>query len=141
MTGPATDTVGDARDPRPERADVSSLLTYPGQAPACVGGFSGTRPPLPLTRRQLQVLRAIALRIERHGYSPSQEEIGADCGTASPSSVCRVLVALAAKGWLRWWPNRARSLELLHRPPPQAFIVVNDPEARLVPMGGADDPA
>lgn len=133
MNRPIIHSAGDARDPRP-KVGVSSLLSPPaGQAPA-PGAFLGGRAPVPLAGRQMEVLRAIAHHIRRFGYSPSFDEIRADLGLASRTSLRDTLVRLRNKGWLRWLPGRSRSFEILHRPPPQAFVIVNAPEARLVPL-------
>ncbi len=65
-----------------------------------------------LTKRQKEILDYITEFIEREGYSPSMEEIAERFEIASLNAVFKHLEALAARGFLRRDPNRARSIEL-----------------------------
>jgi repressor LexA len=65
-----------------------------------------------LTRRQREVLDVIRSFIERRGYSPSLEEIGAELGLSSVATVHKHVSLLAEKGYLRRAWNQNRSIEL-----------------------------
>jgi len=66
----------------------------------------------PLTDRQHQILRHVALTIRRTGIVPSVREIGQALGMRSPSTVHQHLSALARKGYLRRDGDRMRVLEI-----------------------------
>jgi repressor LexA len=65
-----------------------------------------------LTRRQREVLDVVRKFLERHGYSPSLEEIGAELGLSSVATVHKHVSLLAEKGYLRRAWNQNRSIEL-----------------------------
>jgi repressor LexA len=65
-----------------------------------------------LTRRQKDVLDFLADFIEKHGYSPSYEEIAAGLSLASLATVHKHVSALEAKSYLRRGFNQSRSLEI-----------------------------
>ena len=65
-----------------------------------------------LTRRQKDVLDFIAGFIEKHGYSPSYEEIAAGLELASLATVHKHISALTSKGYLRRSFNQSRSVEV-----------------------------
>jgi repressor LexA len=69
----------------------------------------------PLTERQRQILRHVALSIRRTGIVPSVREIGQALGMRSPSTVHQHLSALARKGYLRRDGDRMRVLEITDR--------------------------
>lgn len=85
-----------------------------------------------LTRRQKEVMDYLSSFIEKHGYSPSYEEIAAGLGLASLATVHKHVQALEAKQYLRRNYNHSRSLEIgdrffaeekARRPaPPEAVI-------------------
>jgi repressor LexA len=62
-----------------------------------------------LTRRQRQVLDVIRDFIERQGYSPSLEEIGAELGLSSVATVHKHVSLLVDKGFVQrsWNQNRS----------------------------------
>jgi repressor LexA len=64
-----------------------------------------------LTRRQRQVLDVIEAFIERNGYSPSLEEIGAELGLSSVATVHKHVSHLVQKGHVRRAWNQNRSIE------------------------------
>jgi len=66
-----------------------------------------------LTKRQRQVYDYIAEFVQKHGYSPSFEEIGAGMGLSSMATVHKHITNLEKKGLLRRDYNRSRSLDIL----------------------------
>ena len=68
-----------------------------------------------LTRRQKQVMDFLSGFIEKHGYSPSYEEIALGLGLASLATVHKHIQALEAKQYLRRSYNHSRSLEVGER--------------------------
>jgi repressor LexA len=68
-----------------------------------------------LTRRQKEVMDFLAGFIEKHGYSPSYEEIASGLGLASLATVHKHVQALEAKQYLRRSYNHSRSLEIAER--------------------------
>ena len=78
----------------------------------------------PVTRRQKEVLDAIEKFIERHGYAPSLEEIGASLKLNSVSTVHKHLTNLQRKGLLsREW-NRGRSITVTPPPAPAGAVEI-----------------
>ncbi len=65
-----------------------------------------------LTKKQRQVLDAVAGFMTRNGYSPSYEEIAEAMGLASLATVHKHLTTLCNKGYLKRGANQSRSLEL-----------------------------
>jgi len=72
-----------------------------------------------LTKRQREIYDFIAEFVQRNGYSPSFEEIGAGIGLSSPATVHKHINNLEAKKLLRRDYNRSRSIDVL--PLPQAL--------------------
>jgi repressor LexA len=68
-----------------------------------------------LTRRQKEVMDLLSRFIEKHGYSPSYEEIASGLGLASLATVHKHVQALEAKQYLRRNYNHSRSLEIGER--------------------------
>src|SRR3974390_2214795 len=66
-----------------------------------------------LTRRQKQVYDFLASFVEKHGYSPSFEEIGEGLGLSSLATVHKHISNLEEKGLLKRDYNRSRSIDLL----------------------------
>ena len=69
-----------------------------------------------LTRRQKQVFDFLVEFINRSGYSPSFEEIGAGLGVSSLATVHKHLETLEKKGFVRRGYNQSRSLEIIAIP-------------------------
>lgn len=82
-----------------------------------------------LTRRQREVLDVIRDFIERHGYSPSLEEIGGALGLSSVATVHKHVTHLVDKGLVRRAWNQNRSIELVES--------AGDPPPVLLPLLGA----
>jgi repressor LexA len=68
-----------------------------------------------LTKRQKQVLDFIAQFVERHGYSPSYEELAAGLDLASLATVHKHIQALETKQYLNRSFNHSRSLEVTRK--------------------------
>jgi repressor LexA len=66
-----------------------------------------------LTRRQRQVLDVIQEFIDKHGYSPSLEEIGGKLGLSSVATAHKHVTHLVQKGYVRRTWNQNRSIELV----------------------------
>ena len=63
-----------------------------------------------LTKRQKHIYDYIRSYIEREGYAPSLEEIGAEFGLSSVATVHKHVHNLTAKGMLKKAWNRIRSI-------------------------------
>jgi repressor LexA len=68
-----------------------------------------------LTKRQKEVLDALSSFVEKHGYSPSFEELASSLGLASLATVHKHILALESKRYLKRSYNQSRSLELTDR--------------------------
>ena len=66
-----------------------------------------------LTRRQREVYDYISEFVQKHGYSPSFEEIGHGLGLSSLATVHKHVTNLEKKGLLKRDYNRSRSIDLL----------------------------
>ncbi len=66
-----------------------------------------------LTKRQRQVYDFIAGFVQKNGYSPSFEEIGAGMGLSSLATVHKHITNLEKKGLLKRDYNRSRSIDVL----------------------------
>lgn len=66
-----------------------------------------------ITRRQRQVYDFIADFLQRNGYSPSFEEIGAGMGLSSLATVHKHVSNLETKGLLHRDYNRSRSIDII----------------------------
>jgi repressor LexA len=71
-----------------------------------------------LTKRQKQVLDFLVQFMDRHGYSPSFEEIARALRLASLATVHKHLTTLEQKGYIRRGHNRSRSIEIVDLPRP-----------------------
>jgi repressor LexA len=69
-----------------------------------------------LTRRQKQVLDFLIHFINRHGYSPSFEEMAAGLRLSSLATVHKHLQVLEKKGFIRRRYNQSRSVEVVAIP-------------------------
>jgi repressor LexA len=68
-----------------------------------------------LTRRQKEVMDFLSSFIQKHGYSPSYDEIATGLSLASLATVHKHIQALEAKQYLRRSYNHSRSLEIGER--------------------------
>lgn len=71
--------------------------------------------PVPLTRRQLEVLQVIHELIVVQRLVPTYDDLAIELELAGKSSVCRLVYQLAEKGWVTFEPCRGR-LQVLHPP-------------------------
>jgi repressor LexA len=69
-----------------------------------------------LTRRQKQVLDYLVSFINKHGYSPSFEEVGEGLGLSSLATVHKHMETLEKKGFIRRGYNQSRSVEVVAVP-------------------------
>ena len=68
-----------------------------------------------ITRRQKEFLDFLAGFLEKHGYSPSYEEIAEGLSLASLATVHKHILALEAKQYLKRGFNQSRSLQIAPR--------------------------
>src|SRR5437764_12679415 len=66
-----------------------------------------------ITRRQRQVYDFLAGFVEKHGYSPSFEEIGQGMQLSSLATVHKHVTNLEKKGLVKRLQNRSRSIDVL----------------------------
>jgi SOS-response transcriptional repressor LexA len=90
------------------------------------------REPVALTERQRDVLVAIDAHEKKYGVTPSYKELAEALGLppSSKSWIKTMLDALELKGWItRAYLDSgirpARSIKVLHRPTPAAFVRVD----------------
>src|SRR5579883_3185811 len=65
-----------------------------------------------LTKRQKEFLEFLAGFLEKHGYSPSYEEIAEGLNLASLATVHKHILALESKHYVKRGFNQSRSLEI-----------------------------
>jgi repressor LexA len=68
--------------------------------------------PMPLTKRQRQILEYLQTHISEHGYAPSFEEIAERFGFQSLATVHEHLTNLEKKGYIHRSYNESRSIEV-----------------------------
>jgi repressor LexA len=89
-----------------------------------------------LTKRQREVLDFLSNFIGSKAYSPSYEEIGEGCGVSSLATVSKHVRNLAQKGFIKYDPNRSRSIEIVpQKHAPKLVSVQTVPETALPLMG------
>ncbi|GJD30769.1 LexA repressor [Methylobacterium adhaesivum] len=69
-----------------------------------------------LTRKQLELLQFIQLRMNEGGVPPSFDEMKDALDLKSKSGIHRLITALEERGFLRRLPNRARAIEVIRMP-------------------------
>ncbi len=69
-----------------------------------------------LTRKQLDLLQFIQLRMRESGVPPSFDEMKDALDLKSKSGIHRLITALEERGFLRRLPNRARAIEVIRMP-------------------------
>ena len=69
-----------------------------------------------LTKKQLELLRFIKLRMDEDGVPPSFDEMKDALQLASKSGIHRLVKALEERGYIRRLPNRARAVDILKMP-------------------------
>ena len=88
-----------------------------------------------LTRRQKQVLDFVSRHIQRKGYAPTIEEIGAHFQLRSLATVHKHLTNLQQKGLIKRTWNRSRAMELV-----PAEVIVRAVELPLLGRVAAGTP-
>jgi len=74
------------------------------------------RPQSRITRRQAEVLAALATYQREHGYAPTVRELGRLTGIRSISGVAQHLATLERAGYIRRTPRLPRALTILALP-------------------------
>ena len=77
-----------------------------------------------LTKRQKEVLDLLVTFLNKHGYSPSFEEISKSLRLHSLATVHKHITTLEKKGYIRRGYNQSRSIEILQLPKPVREQVV-----------------
>jgi repressor LexA len=88
-----------------------------------------------LTKRQKEVLDFLAKFVDKHGYSPSFEEIGKALKLTSLATVHKHISTLERKGFVRRGYNRSRSIEVVQLPKPIREQVLDRHTVELPLMG------
>lgn len=82
-----------------------------------------------LTQRQKEALEVIETYEKLHGIVPSYQELMELMELKSKSGIHRIITALEAKGFIRRYPNMARSYEIVERsmtPDPRGVILAQE---------------
>ena len=69
-----------------------------------------------LTRKQMELLDFIRVRMEADGVPPSFDEMKEALDLRSKSGIHRLIIALEERGFIRRLPNRARAIEVVRMP-------------------------
>lgn len=69
-----------------------------------------------LTKKQIQLLEFIQVRMARDGVPPSFDEMKLALDLRSKSGIHRLVTALEERGFIRRLPHRARALEIVRLP-------------------------
>jgi repressor LexA len=69
-----------------------------------------------LTRKQIELLDFIRIRIEAEGVPPSFDEMKEALGLKSKSGIHRLITALEERGFIRRMAHRARALDIVKLP-------------------------
>ena len=69
-----------------------------------------------LTRKQMQLLDFINVRMKRDGVPPSFDEMKDALDLRSKSGIHRLITALEERGFIRRLPHRARAIEIVRLP-------------------------
>jgi len=88
-----------------------------------------------LTKRQKEVLDYLVSFINKHGYSPSFEEIGKALKLTSLATVHKHIGTLERKGFIRRGYNQSRSIEVQQLPKPVRQEVI-DRQVHELPLVG-----
>lgn len=90
-----------------------------------------------LTRKQLELLEFIRVRIEGDGVSPSFDEMRDALDLRSKSGIHRLITALEERGFIRRLPHRARALEIVKMPEAMERAVADGKALDTKPLAGA----
>ena len=88
-----------------------------------------------LTKRQKEVLDFLVSFLNKHGYSPSFEEIARSLKLTSLATVHKHITTLERKGFIRRGYNQSRSIEVMQLPKPVREQVLQRQVAEL-PLAG-----
>ncbi len=88
-----------------------------------------------LTKRQKEVLDLLVTFLNKHGYSPSFEEIAKSMKLNSLATVHKHITTLEKKGYLRRGYNQSRSIEILQLPKPVREQVASRQDIEIPMMG------
>lgn len=88
-----------------------------------------------LTKRQKEVLDFLVAFLNKHGYSPSFEEIGRSLRLTSLATVHKHVTTLEKKGFIRRGYNQSRSIEIMQLPKP-VREQVSDRQVMELPLAG-----
>ena len=88
-----------------------------------------------LTKRQKEVLDFLVGFVNKHGYSPSFEEIGKSLKLTSLATVHKHITTLERKGFVRRGYNRSRSIEVVQLPKPVREQVMDRHTVELPMLG------
>ncbi len=88
-----------------------------------------------LTKRQKEVLDFLVHFLNKHGYSPSFEEIARSLKLTSLATVHKHITTLEHKGFIRRGYNQSRSIEVLQLPKPVREQVIERHQVEL-PLAG-----
>ncbi len=88
-----------------------------------------------LTKRQKEVLDFLVGFLNKHGYSPSFEEIARSLKLTSLATVHKHITTLERKGFIRRGYNQSRSIEVLQLPKPVRDQVIERHVVEL-PLAG-----
>ncbi len=68
--------------------------------------------PIPITKRQKEVLDFIAKFVSEKGYAPTLEEVKKSLKLSAVSTAHQHIKALEGKGYIKRYPNLARAIEI-----------------------------
>lgn len=88
-----------------------------------------------LTKRQKEVLDFLVGFLNKHGYSPSFEEIARSLKLTSLATVHKHITTLERKGFIRRGYNQSRSIEVMQLPKPVREQVIQR-QAIELPLAG-----
>jgi len=88
-----------------------------------------------LTKRQKEVLDFLVTFMNKHGYSPSFEEIAHSLKLTSLATVHKHITTLERKGFVRRAYNQSRSIEVMQLPKPVREQVLDRHTVELPLMG------
>ena len=88
-----------------------------------------------LTKRQKEVLDHLVSFMNKHGYSPSFEEIAKALKLTSLATVHKHIATLERKGFIRRGYNQSRSIEVLQLPKPVKQEVIDRQVVELPLVG------
>src|SRR5438270_2055512 len=109
-------------------------LTFAFDSPTLWNGDLGGE-AMTLTKRQKEVLDFLVNFVNKHGYSPSFEEIARSLKLTSLATVHKHITTLERKGFVRRGYNQSRSIEVTQLPKPVREQVLERHAVELPLMG------